>query len=47
MSVGKPFATDFGMSAVGASRHFAAARDLVATGAPRTLVKPATNELDL
>ncbi len=35
------------MSAAGTSRHFAAARNLVATGAQPTLVKPATNELDL
>ena len=33
----------------GTSRHFTAARNLVATAAQRTLVmvKPATNELDL
>jgi hypothetical protein len=35
------------MSASGTSRQFAAARNLVATGAQPTLVKPATNELDL
>jgi hypothetical protein len=31
----------------GTSRQFAAARNLVATGAQPTLVKPATNEIDL
>lgn len=31
----------------GTSRHFTAARNLVATRAQRTSVKPATNELDL